>query len=452
MRSLMRSLFHNNGHNKKHNKEGNVNNKNNTLLYKLIYTEIPEGFTHKWVRPVSIIWGVATAALLYGLLFLFGSLEEFETFYYFLDTPEKEPLLYLLFLVTFLGVAFRAYFAVASITQHDEHVGIVLEDRYVTFVISSVIMQNILMGVVTLFVGLSLFTLGYSAFGAFELTFISEFFQRVVDGVPTLVQLSYWPALIVTYLVITLSEYGWHRMGHESRLLWLLSHRPHHISTTLCSATVVEADPAFPLGLLWKAIAIALIGSVVAKLFHDGNVFFVELAILRIGWGISEIFNHTSAFYDRILKNRWVYPIMTFFGSGPYHVLHHSSLPEHTVANLGGGVFLLWDRVFGTYFKPTEKIPPLGLTNQPDIYLNPLNMALSGLLQVVYELKNNKGFVVRFKILFGGVFYAPPISKSFIKKPLLPEKEVGVDTDFVSDSIDISMIESANKMTIVEPS
>ncbi len=419
------------------------------LFHKLIYTEIPEGFTHQWIRPLSIVWGIATAALLYGLLFLFGSFDAFQAFYHYVDTPGKEGLLYLFLLVTFLGVGFRAYFAVTSITQHDEHVGFLLEDRYVTFVISSVIMQNILMGVLTVFIGLLLLFFGYSAFDAFELTFLSDFFLRVVDEVPTLVQLPYWPALIVTYLVITLSEYCWHRMGHESRLLWLLAHRPHHISTTLCSATVVEADPAFPLGLLWKTIAIVLIGSVVAKLFHQGNTFFIELAVLRMGWGITEIFNHTSAFYARILKNRWAYSVMTFFGSGPYHILHHSSLPEHAIANLGGGVFLMWDRVFGTYFKPTDKIPPLGLTGQPDIYLNPLNMALSGLLQVAYELKNNKGVVVRCKILFGGIFYAPPVSKSFIKKPLLLSKQ-GVEVS--STPVDMPMIERANKTNVAEPS
>ena len=415
------------------------------LFHKLIFTEIPEDFTHRWIRPLSIMWGIATSALLYGLLFLFGSLDAFQAFYHYFDTPGKEGLLVLFLLVTFLGVGFRAYFAVTSITQHDKYVGFELKDRYVTFVISSVIMQNILMGILTVFIGLILFSFGYSVFGAFELTFISDFFQRVVDAVPTLVQLPYWPALIVTYLVFTLSEYGWHRMGHESRLLWLLSHRPHHISTTLCSATVVEADPAFPLGLLWKTIAIALIGSVVAKFFHEGNTFFIELAMLRLGWGISEIFNHTSAFYERIMKNKWVYAVMTFFGSGPYHIMHHSSLPEHAVANLGGGVFMLWDRIFGTYFKPTEKIPPLGLTHQPDIYQNPLNMALSGLLQIIYELKNNRGLVVRLKILFGGIFYTPPVSKSFIKKPekppvSLPASEVELISDPLSNKTTVEVL------------
>jgi len=132
------------------------------LFHKLIYTEIPEGFTHQWVRPLSIVWGVVTAALLYGLLFLFGSMDAFQAFYYYFDTPGKEGLLYLFLLVTFLGVGFRAYFSITSITQHDERVGFVLEDRYVIFIISSVIMQNILMGMLTVFIGLILFLFGYS--------------------------------------------------------------------------------------------------------------------------------------------------------------------------------------------------------------------------------------------------------------------------------------------------
>ncbi len=399
-----------------------------TLFNKLIYTEIPEGFTRKWIRPLSIIWGLSTAALLYGLIFLFGSMEAFQEFYDYLDTPERQPQLYFLLMVTAAGVGFRAYIAVTSITQHDRRLNNVLEDRYVAFIISSIIMQNIVMLLLYAGIGMVMFLFGYSAFDSFKLKILVDFFQGVTDAVPTLVQLPYWAALLATYLSYSLCAYFAHRMGHESRLLWLLAHRPHHVPTTLCSATTVEADPPFALGLVWKIIAKAFLGSLIAKVFHEGNTFFIELAILHMAWGCAEIFNHSSAHYERIRKNKWLHPIMTVLGTGPYHVLHHSAEPEHAVVNLGSDLFLFWDRVFGTFHQTPEKIPALGLTHQPDIYHNPLNFALAGVLQISYELRHNKDFVTRLKIIFAGIFYVPPVSKSFLKKPLTSSSESAITT------------------------
>jgi hypothetical protein len=84
--------------------------------------------------------------------------------------------------------------------------------------------------------------------------------------------------------------------------------------------------------------------------------------------------------------------------------------------NLGGGPFLIWDRLFGTYRKPYAEPPPLGLTNQPEIIWNPFRISFSGFAQMWYEWKHNKDWVVRFKIIFGSIWYKPPITKDYLNK------------------------------------
>jgi hypothetical protein len=46
--------------------------------------------------------------------------------------------------------------------------------------------------------------------------------------------------------------------------------------------------------------------------------------------------------------------------------------------------------------------------------LNPLRLALAGLLQLGYELRLNHGLIARLRILFGGSNYAPAHSKDYV--------------------------------------
>jgi len=101
------------------------------------------------------------------------------------------------------------------------------------------------------------------------------------------------------------------------------------------------------------------------------------------------------------------------FGNGNYHYMHHSALPGHEAINIAGFGFYFWDRVFGTYVEPYKEKPPVGLTGSPDLHMNPVRLALSGLMQIIYEWRNNRDFKVRLKILFGGSEYVPPVSKDF---------------------------------------
>jgi len=81
--------------------------------------------------------------------------------------------------------------------------------------------------------------------------------------------------------------------------------------------------------------------------------------------------------------------------------------------NMGGGFFFIWDRVFGTFKPVADKKPDVGLIGQPTLYMNPLRLAFSGVAQLLYELKHNKGFKVKIKILFGPSEYMPPVSRDY---------------------------------------
>lgn len=94
--------------------------------------------------------------------------------------------------------------------------------------------------------------------------------------------------------------------------------------------------------------------------------------------------------------------------------MHHSARPNDQTINLGASPFLFWDRLFDTYRKPYEEAPPLGLTKQPKMRMNPIRIILSGIAQLWYEFKENEDWKTRFLILFGPIHYMPPKTKEYL--------------------------------------
>jgi sterol desaturase/sphingolipid hydroxylase (fatty acid hydroxylase superfamily) len=153
--------------------------------------------------------------------------------------------------------------------------------------------------------------------------------------------------------------------------------------------------------------------SISGMIYHE--LLTVELAIWFTLALVMESFNHSYAHYNLVVKNRFILFYTSLFGgNGVYHLVHHSAYKQDQNVNFGGAPFLFWDRVFGTYRKPYEHVPPIGLTDQPLIHMSPMKIVFNGFRQIWYELKMNKDWKTRLKILVGGVYYKPPITKDFL--------------------------------------
>jgi sterol desaturase/sphingolipid hydroxylase (fatty acid hydroxylase superfamily) len=231
------------------------------------------------------------------------------------------------------------------------------------------------------------------------------------EKIPTVIELKSYPLAIVLSIIFgALPSYFIHWLTHVSRFFWLTTHRAHHVMEYLFP---VANPAAFNFDFL-LSIPGLLVSIMASKLiYHEPLV--MEMAI----WGLIayyvEVFNHSIAHYRFSFNN----PIIRnwcriFGGGGTYHLCHHSAFPQDHNVNLGGGPFLIWDRLFGTYRKPYADPPPLGLTNQPDIIWNPFRISFSGLAQLWFEWKMNRDWSVRLKIIFGSIWYKPPVTKDFL--------------------------------------
>ena len=275
--------------------------------------------------------------------------------------------------------------------------------------------------VIAIIGGLLLLQLSGWLAGAFGFTlhdgkhFFAELTQRtetfISSRVPTLFHYnSYWLALCLAFLFSRLPGYVVHWLCHKSRLCWYVLHRAHHTPEYLHP---LAAPPAFVFDFLLMIPSVLVMASI-SKLFYI-RPMFMEASIWFLFGYCLEIFNHAQIHYEFAYRNPIVRNLCRLYGdSGVYHLVHHSAKPNDQMVNLGGGTLQVWDRIFGTYRKPYEKLPEIGLTNSPKIILNPLRIIFSGIAQIAYELWMNKSFKVKFKILFGSVDYKPPISKDFL--------------------------------------
>jgi sterol desaturase/sphingolipid hydroxylase (fatty acid hydroxylase superfamily) len=240
---------------------------------------------------------------------------------------------------------------------------------------------------------------------------MTVFSQSIIDKVPTLVELPYPLPLIVTILLLDLFFYWLHRIGHNQRLSWLVWHRPHHMSPALLHPTTQPVFVAAPL-FIFFAIPFQILIGVLAKLFGP-EAMIMEALWFRLLIQFFAPWSHNSAFYEWFGKGR----IRMFFahmtGTANYHYMHHSALPGHEAINLAGTMFLFWDKVFGTFVAPHKEKPPVGLTGSPKLHSNPFRLAIAGMWQLAYELKHNKGFGVKMKILFGSTSWNPPVTRDF---------------------------------------
>jgi len=278
-------------------------------------------------------------------------------------------------------------------------------------------------GIMTILIGIFILLAGGLVYRAMGFSFSDGFTflenterhlaESIKNNIPTLLVVqSKWLALLLALTVYSLTGYFLHWLTHVSRFLWHVVHAPHHLPDFLHPIGNPLAFTFDFFLLIPKVVA----GAVLTRLFYS-EPLVMEMAIFALLAYNLEIFNHATVHYALVRKQGVLHFLSRLFGgNGAYHYVHHSSAQEHQMANLGGGIFLIWDRVFGTFTEPPIQPPAIGWTNNPDIYMNPFRVVFGGPARIMYELRMNKGWKSRFLILFGPINYEPQFTINYIKK------------------------------------
>lgn len=149
-----------------------------------------------------------------------------------------------------------------------------------------------------------------------------------------------WWAWVLCFFLDDLAYYVFHRSAHRVRWFWA-SHVNHHTSQHYNLSTALRQTWTgfLALGFIFR-LPLMLMG------FHPAMVFFCGAVNL-----IYQFWIHTEVI-DRF--PRWFEAVMN---TPSHHRVHHATNPRYLDRNYAG-VFIIWDRMFGT-FSPEVREEPI---------------------------------------------------------------------------------------------
>lgn len=216
-----------------------------------------------------------------------------------------------------------------------------------------------------------------------------------------------WTGLLL-FVLADFCYYWAHRMSHEINLFWG-GHVVHHQSEDY-NFSVALRQGSFQ--AIWTSMfywPLAILG------FDTLSFVFVSALVT-----IYQFWIHT----EKIGK---LGPLEWIFNTPSHHRVHHGRDPKYIDKN-HAGVFIVWDRLFGTFQEEEEK-PTYGITTPVNSW-NPVWVNLQHYQWMWSQLKRTKGLTDKIKFLFykpgwrpaylGGYMAPPAVDKATYQKFEIP--------------------------------
>ncbi|NLG45424.1 sterol desaturase family protein [Gordonia sp. (in: high G+C Gram-positive bacteria)] len=156
-----------------------------------------------------------------------------------------------------------------------------------------------------------------------------------------------WYTWVIAFVALDLLFYFSHRISHRVRVVWA-THQAHHSSEYYNFATALRQKWNGTAGIImW--LPLPLLGVPPAVVF---GVYSMNL--------LYQFWVHTER-----IGTMWK-PFEFVMNTPSHHRVHHGRDAEYLDRNYGG-VFILWDRLFGTFKQETFR-PHYGLTKPVETY------------------------------------------------------------------------------------
>lgn len=231
---------------------------------------------------------------------------------------------------------------------------------------------NLLLALGTLFLG----TVGKISF-YYIYTFIYQY--RIID-IP-----SSWWAWALLLFADDFTYYWYHRWHHEVRIFWA-AHVNHHSSQRLNFSTALRQPWTvalyYPVFWCWLPLV--------------GFQPWMILSMMSINL-IYQYWTHTTLI-GKLGVLEW------FMNTPSHHRVHHASNVQYLDKN-HAGIFIIWDRLFGTFVEEKEK-PVYGLTTNISTY-NPVTIAFHEYHSIWKDVRKAKSFTEILKYLFNPPGWSP---------------------------------------------
>ena len=192
---------------------------------------------------------------------------------------------------------------------------------------------------------------------------------------------------ILAFFLYDFSYYWMHRLHHEVKILWA-THVVHHHGEEFNLSTALRQTST---GFLWKWIFYL-------PMFLIGipPEVFVTVAGINL---VYQFWVHT----EHVGKLGWLEYV---FITPSNHRVHHAQNKDYIDANYGG-VFILWDRMFGSYKPEKDDVKPIYGTTKPLRSWNPLKANFEVFAEIIRDFSRTKKWSDKFKVIFSPPKWRP---------------------------------------------
>ncbi|MDA9782569.1 sterol desaturase family protein [Gammaproteobacteria bacterium] len=188
-----------------------------------------------------------------------------------------------------------------------------------------------------------------------------------------------WAMWVMTFVLIDFVFYIYHRMSHRVRFLWAI-HMSHHSSEEMNFAVSFRQAWFGPVSKIPFFIVLPLLGL-------DPTIIAVAGVISTL-WGIV---GHTQIF-GKLGPLEWI------FNTPSHHRVHHGSNEQYIDKNYGN-LFIIWDRIFGTFEE--EKEPVIyGLVSNVNTF-NPVKITFMAWSSIMKDIKMGNNLTQNLYSIFG---------------------------------------------------
>lgn len=198
------------------------------------------------------------------------------------------------------------------------------------------------------------------------------------------------PMIWWSWLILLFAEdfcyYWFHRAHHRIRFMWA-AHVNHHSSEKYNLAVALRQSWMTPVTGNWLFWApLALLGFPPAMILTQKAI-----NLLYQFWIHTELVNRLG-------------PLEWIFNTPSHHRVHHGSNPQYIDKNYAG-IFIIWDRLFGTFEPEGDKVQ-FGLTKNIDTY-NPVRIAFHEFASIARDAGSASNWRDRLRYVFGLTGWKP---------------------------------------------
>lgn len=193
---------------------------------------------------------------------------------------------------------------------------------------------------------------------------------------------------VLTFIIIDFNGYWVHRWSHKINLFWNL-HVIHHSSEEFNLACALRQS----ISSFFNLFTVLLLPAALLGVPEEVINTIAPLHLFAQFWYHTRHINRMG-FLEKILV------------TPSHHRVHHAVNPEYMDKNLSQ-IFIVWDKLFGTFAEEKKEIPPVYGITRPARTWNPIRINFQHLWLMIKDTWRTSSWKEKFLLWFKPTGYRP---------------------------------------------